>query len=392
MVKNKSMGAILMILGTSIGAGMIALPVAAAQQTFLMSVLLLCASWFVMTLGALALLEVNLWMGPKKNFISMAGATLGSFGQVVSWFVYLLLLYGLLCAYIAGTSDVVHVVLNVVHINFYHWAEVCIALLLLAYIVFKGIKTIDFTNRILMLTKLIIFILVVLFLGKNVSLSHWTVGSTTIHLNTFMVMITSFGYSVILPSLVDYIDRDHKRAHRMILFGSLIPLAIYIIWIAVIQGIIPRDQLVSIAQGGRTVAELLQAMQHSGGARWVVTLANVFMSICAFTSFLGVSLSLVDFLADGMKVNKDSSKGWLVYLLTFLPPVIIVLLAPDIFIKALAYAGICCILLQIVLPSLMVLFGRHVKKYQHEFRLPGGALLLIAILAAGLALVAALIF
>jgi tyrosine-specific transport protein len=216
-------------------------------------------------------------------------------------------------------------------------------------------------------------------------------GTTTLHLSTIMVMITSFGYAVILPSLVDYVDRDHKKIRNIVLIGSLIPLIIYAAWIAIIQGIIPRDQLLHIAQGGRTVAELLQAMQTSGGATWIVTLANIFMSICAFTSFLGVSLSLVDFLADGVNVNKHSSKGWIVYALAFFPPIIIVLLAPNIFIQALAYAGICCVLLLVVLPALMVLSGRHIKKYHHDFKVPGGILVLAITLLIGVGLIVALI-
>ena len=115
------------------------------------------------------------------------------------------------------------------------------------------------------------------------------------------------------------------------------------------------------------------------------------MSICALTSFLGVALAMVDFLSDGTKINKQSSKGWMVYALAFIPPTIIVLLAPNIFIKALSYAGICCVVLLVLLPVLMVLAGRHIKKYTHAFRVPGGAWTLLSVAIVSVVLLAALV-
>jgi tyrosine-specific transport protein len=387
---NKNFGATLMILGTSIGAGIIALPILLAGQTFGTSIFWLCVCWFIMTLGALALLEVNLWLGPKNNFASMAKATLGVPGQLVAWFFYLLLFYSLLCAYIAGTADVMQVVLSALHFTVAHWIEILLVLLLMGYIIVCGIKVVDLTNRVLVFVKLGIYLVVVAALFKHVAPVELSAGTTAFHLTAFMVMFTSFGYANVLPTLVDYLDRDHKQAVKIVLIGSLIPLFIYIVWIAIIQGVIPRDQLLAIATSPNDVAALLQTMQATG-AGWVATLANIFMSICALTSFLGVALAMVDFLADGTKVNKQSSKGWMVYALAFIPPTIIVLLAPNVFIKALSYAGICCVVLLVLLPVLMVLVGRHVKKFTHEFRVPGGAWTLLSVAIASVILLVALV-
>ena len=387
---NKNFGATLMILGTSIGAGILALPIVSAGQTFGTSVLWLCVCWFIMTLSALALLEVNLWLGPKNNFVSMAKATLGTFGQLVAWFFYLLLFYSLLCAYIAGTADVMHVVLNALHFSIAHWIEILLVMLIMGYIIVRGIGVVDVTNRVLVFVKLGIYFVVVAALFKHVAPKELMAGTHAFSLNAFMVMFTSFGYANVLPTLVDYLDRDHKQAVKIVLIGSLIPLLIYIVWIAVIQGVIPRDQLVAIASSTHAVTALLETMQ-ANGAGWVATLANVFMSICALTSFLGVALAMVDFLADGTKVSKHSSKGWLVYALAFIPPTVIVLLSPDIFIKALSYAGICCVVLLVLLPVIMVLVGRHIKNYTHAFRVPGGPWTLFAVAVASVILLVALV-
>ncbi len=113
----KILGSILLIVGTSIGAGMLALPIATAQLGFIGSLILLFSCWFVMTAGAFLMLEVNLWMPLNSNLISMARETMGPFGQVISWIAYLLLLYSLLCAYIAGGSDLFHNLLQTANVD-----------------------------------------------------------------------------------------------------------------------------------------------------------------------------------------------------------------------------------------------------------------------------------
>jgi tyrosine-specific transport protein len=392
MIKGKSLGSVLMVLGTSLGAGMIALPVAAAAESFSMTLLLLVSSWFIMTLGALMILEVNLWTGKGSNFIGMSGKTLGRIGQLTSWVAYLLLMYALLCAYLGGMSDVVNAVLGWVHLYAPHFIEVLLAFLLLGYVVFRGIASADLANRVLLGIKLLAYGVAVSFIAPHIQGAMLTQGIFAFHFNTLMVIITSFGYATILPTLVDYLDRDHQKTHRVVWIGSAIPLFIYIIWIAVVQGIIPRDTLMAIANGqGRTVVALLHAIANSGAPTWVEWSTNIFMSICAFTSFLGVSIGLVDFLSDGLKLPKQGSKGLIVYALAFLPPIVIVLLQSNIFIKALAYAGICCVWLLVILPALMVLFGRHGKRYTHAFRVPGGIAVLLTVLSIGIALIVAMI-
>ena len=58
----------------------------------------------------------------------------------------------------------------------------------------------------------------------------------------------------------------------------------------------------------------------------------------------------------------------------FVPPTVIALIYPGIFITALEYAGgISCALLFGLLPPVMVWIGRYVKRYERQNRqLPGG--------------------
>ena len=82
---NRMIGAILLIAGTCIGAGMLALPVSTAAYGFYPSVVLFIVCWSFLTFTALLILEVNLWSKTDSNMISMAAQTLGKLGQAVAW-------------------------------------------------------------------------------------------------------------------------------------------------------------------------------------------------------------------------------------------------------------------------------------------------------------------
>ena len=90
-MKSKMLGGILLIVGTTIGGGMLALPIVTAQSGILGALLLLLSSWAVMTFCAFLLLEINLWMPTNSNIILMVKKTLGGWAEIVAWICYLLL-------------------------------------------------------------------------------------------------------------------------------------------------------------------------------------------------------------------------------------------------------------------------------------------------------------
>ena len=145
----KQLGGILLITGNAIGGGMLALPLATAQTGFLDSSLFLIVCWGIMLAGGLLILEVNLWFPPNSHLISMARATLGVPGEIIAWLCYLLLLYALLAAYMAGGSDFLQDILQKINFHFSTIVTTILFVLCLSPIVYKGIHSVDLINRIL---------------------------------------------------------------------------------------------------------------------------------------------------------------------------------------------------------------------------------------------------
>ena len=394
MSQSRVIGAILLIVGTSIGGGMLALPVATAEVGFGNSIFYLMLCWMIMTAGALLVLEVNMRLPAGSNMISMAKSTLGLPGQIIAWLTYLFLLYTLLAAYISGGSDVLNGILHNIHINLPETATALVFTCLFSFIVYKGIQSVDYVNRGLMFFKLGVYVLLVLIISPHIEIHRLGGGTASAISGTLMILITSFGFASIVPSLRDYLQSDLPTLRRVIVLGSLVPLVCYLLWDAAIMGSIQADGdlgLKALANSNHATSGLSTSLSQAVHSNWISGFFGMFTSVCMVTAFLGVSLGLFDFLADGLKLKKQGNQGRLALALTFLPPLIVVLLSPGIYLSALSYAGICCVVLLLLLPAIMAWRGRTLDMDQANPLLPGGRLsLAVLILAACLILYIAL--
>jgi tyrosine-specific transport protein len=379
---KKMIGCVLMIIGTAVGAGMLALPLATAGANFQTTMIMMLFSWVVMTVGAFAILEVNLWFPSGSHLISMVDNTLGSGVKRLTWVIYLLLLYSALSAYLSGMGDIIHGLLQSVHISMPHAVTTLIALLALGAIVYRGVGTVDVVNRSLMSVKLFSYVVLVFAVASHISFPHLVEGKYQVHTVALMVIITSFAYAFIVPTLRAYLNSDVPKLKKVIFWGSLAPLIIYIIWTVCIQGLFPRTGdagLLAIAGAQDPNSLLMQGITKVVNDSFLSDFAKIFMSICMVTSFLGVSIGLTDFIADGLQYAKRGWEGSKVMLMTFLPPFVLVLFRPDIFIKALSYVGFFCVYLLILLPVMMLYQGRYRQSKQGPILVPGGKKLLIIV-------------
>jgi tyrosine-specific transport protein len=104
------------------------------------------------------------------------------------------------------------------------------------------------------------------------------------------------------------------------------------------------------------------------------------------TSFFSQALSLVHFLADGFKITYKKHESLNLCLLTFCPPLLFALCYPQLFFKALNFAGgICAVILFGILPVTMVWIGRYHKSMRGAYQFPFGKLSLVLMFAVAVA-------
>jgi aromatic amino acid transport protein len=388
-------GSALILIGTAIGAGMLALPLISAQAGFIPALILLIGIWLLMTLTALLVLEVNLAFPiNKNNFNTMAMATLGPVGQFVAWLTCLLLLYALTSAYIAGNASL----LAQASQTFFNHSlssdsDAILFTLVFGGIVFISTRSVDIVNRSLISIKGITLILILIVLLPHVNtaqLIHQE-GSVKYLWAAAPIFLTSFGFHTVIPSLSSYLNKDAKALKKIIVIGAAVPLLIYTLWLICALGIIPlvgSNSFTEIAAQGNSVGNFVGTLDKIVNNHWVSIGVDGFSNIAMTTSFLGVTLGLFDFLADGFK-RKNSRAGRLqTALLTFIPPLAFAIYYPKGFIMALGYGAIFVAILEIILPVLMVYKLRQSQTLSSSYRAPIGNALLILILICGLVLIA----
>lgn len=367
----KIFGASMLIAGTTIGAGMLGLPLVTGYAGFVPAVFLILVYWGVLLYTSFVTLEAVLWSPPDANFMTIAENTIGKWGKIFTWMIYLFLLYALTTAYLAG--------LNPLMLDFLYcvfgwqpsaWIGYIPLLFLFGFFIYRGTKWVDHANRWMMGGMIVTFLFILIFLSPSVDntlLHHRAWSALPL---SFSMLAVSFGYHIVLPSIASYLNRDPAACKKAIWIGSAIPVVVYILWEWLSLGIIPLESIQQAADSGTTSGELLAEITQFGPLKGALRIFTFFLII---TSFLGVSLSLFDFLSDGLKIKKTRMGRGALFILTFIPPLVICLLNPSVFLQALDYAGAYGVIgLLCILPCLFVLYGREKFATPASYQVPGG--------------------
>lgn len=386
---SRFLGAVLLISGSCIGAGMLGLPVLTSLGGFCPTLVIFFCSWLFMVITGLLLLEVNLWFKEDVSIVTMASRTLGSTGKVLAWSLFAFLFYSLMVAYVSASGQlIVDFVDETTGYSVSEWSGSLFLTVLFGFFLYLGTGTVDRINRLLML-GLILSYFVLVYVGSEhvqTDLLMHTDWSAAVY--AVPAMIISFGFHNLVPSLTTYLKHDVRKLRLSIIIGSFIPLVVYLMWEWLILGIIPLD-------GGNGFREALdqgsmttRALRNVVGGSWIVDLAEYFAFFAIITSFLSVALSFVDFLADGLQIKKDRPGKLMLCVLTLTPPYLLALIYPKIFLVALSYAGAFgAVILFGILPAAMAWSGRYIIKHRGLQLVPGGRVSLVALIVISLAVV-----
>ncbi|CAN0905099.1 Tyrosine-specific transport system [Linum grandiflorum] len=144
------------------------------------------------------------------------------------------------------------------------------------------------------------------------------------------IIALSFVYQNVVPVLCTNLEGNLTKVRTAIILGTAIPLGLFLVWDAVILG--------SIAgfDSANAVIDPMQQLRSTNGS--VGPIVELFSLLAIATSYIGFVLGLADFLSDLLELPAGQNSS-LPYLLTLFPPLVLALLDPDIFFKALDFAG-----------------------------------------------------
>lgn len=209
------------------------MPLAAAGVGFTVTLGLLFTLWALMCYTALLLLEVYQHVPADMGLGSLAARYLGRYGQWVTGFCMLFLLYALTAAYISGAGELLASSLN----QWLDWqlppaAGVLIFTLLGGAVVCIGTALVDLFNRFLFSAKIVFLVIMLALLMPHIHQVNLLTLPVEqgLALSAIPVIFTSFGFHGSVPSIVSYLGGDIRKLRRVFIIGSFIPLVAYIFW------------------------------------------------------------------------------------------------------------------------------------------------------------------
>ncbi len=366
----KMIGSSLIIAGTALGAGMLAIPMVLAQFGLLYGTLLMVLICFGTTYAALLLLEATIKAGGGLGLNSIARKTLGKQGQLLTNGLLYALLICLLMAYILGAGDLLSKLLSNFGVEISATTGQIAFTLIAGAVVASGTGVIDKLNRALFFVMLVSLFVTMTFLAP--SMTHENLMQVTSHdhvdlIKTSAILFTSFGFMVVIPTLVSYNhEATDKQLRNMVIVGSMIPLVCYLCWLFAVVGNLSEEQFRSF----KNVSDLMAAFEAQ--SPWVGNVLSTFTGLALLTSFFGVAMALFN-------QNKDmfNQNTAVTYCISFILPLAGSLLAADKFLQVLNYAGIILVFLAVFVPLVMVHKQRFMKVADDRYRAEGGNVMMV---------------
>lgn len=388
--KPSVLGGTMLIAGTSIGAGMLALPAISAGMWFYWAVALLVGCWLMMLLSSQALLEVNLHYAPGASFHTLVKDTLGPVWSIVNGVSVAFVLYVLLYAYISGGGSIVrHTLMAAFDIEPSKFAAGLVFALVLTACVWWSTWIVSRLSVIMMAGMVLTFALSMTGMLDKIRVDVLDdVGGSGPYAIFILVALssylTSFCFHASVPSLVKYFGHAPKDINKCLIYGTLIALACYTLWILACYGNITRLQFKDVIAAGGNVGDLAKAAGDSINSAFILRMLESFSYLAVATSFLGAGLGLFDYIADLCRFDDSRLGRTKTTLVTFLPPTLGGLLWPDGFLYAIGWAGLAAAIWSVIIPAMMVHTSR--KKFAvSSFTAPGGNVTVVVLLVFGLA-------
>lgn len=388
-MKNKTLGSTLIVAGTTIGGGMLAMPLTSAGIGLGATIALLIALWLLLCFSALLFVELYQNIDSGAGIGTLAEKYYGTSGRIISAGVLIIFLYALVAAYISGGSSILVAFLpDIGDIETTSRIGGIIFTLIFGIFILIGTSSVDIVNRVLFGAKIVAFLLVLLLLLPKVSLENLLeipIDNALI-ISASPIFFTSFGFHGSIPSLNKYLGGNVKALRTSILVGTSIPLIAYILWQLATHGVLSQKEFLDILNKDPTLNGLATAISTATNSAIMGTVIRVFSALALITSFLGVALGLFEALEDLLiRVNLQTNRLF-IGILTFIPPLIFALFYPQGFIAALEWAGQMFAFYAIVLPIAMV--WRMRKQFPNlEYRVKGGSKSLIIALVIGIFIV-----
>ncbi len=376
------LSASVLVAGTAVGAGILALPQALSPAGMVPAFASITGSAVFSILTGLLVAEVcvntlcELGSGSGVSIGSMAERTLGKVGSNVVRATYLLLHYTLLVAYTSKAGSTISSLVG---------TDDSMIPSALFTVVIGGLcagatpRQLDGANNALVLGVVGSFLFLVANVSQSLDVTLLPTALREEHYDLLVkslpVVALSFVFQNVVPVICSSLEGDLAKIRTAIIAGVGVPWFMFSVWTFTIllasQG--------SDAAAGAVLDDPLAALRTTpSNAR----LIDGFSLLAVSTSYIGFVLGLKEFLLELLGLNEARGKT-IVYPLVLIPPLVLALSFPGLFYQALEFAGAYGVLTLFgLIPVLMAWAERYGEEEITLTRLrlvPGGKGVLVGL-------------
>eukprot|EP00980_Cylindrotheca_fusiformis_P024953 scaffold12769_cov141-Cylindrotheca_fusiformis.AAC.13 len=370
------LGATALVAGTTVGAGVLALPAATAPIGFLPSTAAMGVAWAYMTMSGLLIAELSInRLGqsgkPGQGMLDLFEENLGpkwsKFGSAAYFFLH----YAVVVAYIAqGGLNLDGILSSVGLSNLAEvpgagqalFASVCASGLFLA-----SKKQVEQVNNLFVVALAAAFAGIIGIGAQSADFSALTDPANQhpeLVVDAFPIIFLSLVFQNVVPTVVNQLEGDRSKITKAIVAGTTLPTIMFLIWNAVVLGNVQGTDLLS------NIDPVALLQSTDGNSALLGTLVGTFSFLAVVTSLIGFTYALLDAWTDTFRIPQQGPKyeQWkpALFALIFLPPLALSITDPNIFYSALDYGGAFGVsTLFLVLPPIMV-WGQRYGENQSE--------------------------
>ena len=347
--------AALMITGTTIGVGILGLPVQTGIAGVLPSLVATLAMWAVMLATGWIIAHGIIACGEPIDISTLVYRKLGTPGRVMTVVGYLVLIYGSITAHLAAGGQILSTLAG---------AELSAGMSLLVFfgvatfIALLGVGLVEKINSFLMAGMFLAFCVLLFETASAVDVARFAHRDWRFLVSTIPILACALCYQMIVPSVCRVLDYDPSAVMKALIIGSSIPVLINTLWMLAVVGALPlagqEDYtiLAAFRKGEAATVPLAAALNSTVISRF----ALIFSLVVLVSSYVLQSTAVIGFFEDLLPMRPGRKRWRASILLAFIPPLTVVFIYPGIFLGALdVVGGGSIVLLFCIIPSLILL-------------------------------------
>ncbi len=346
-----------LVTGNVLGVGILALPIKTGLSGFWPTMLGVVAIWLLMTFTALIIAKrIKPNAGDDSFDIpSFYGQQLGGIGKWVAIVANLILLYGVLTAYLSMIATMIFALFPFDMAE--RWIVIAYFILASALTIF-GRKLLQRSATIVIILLWVCFFILLFYASKEfdvtrLSYTHWIFLSAGLP-----VIVSAFHFHNIVPTVCRNLKYNMHAIRKAIFIGTFFGFIMNVAWVIVVLGGLPMI--------GEMHESVLYAYQHGEPATVPISqelnlttftlVGGLFAILSVTASYIANGTGLLGFIRDLTVTYFHTRNRVLVAALSFVPPIIIALVNPEIFLAAIGVVGgIGEVILFGILPAIVLM-------------------------------------